>query len=266
MPPERTSLLAWSLRRPAWMLLTAARRRLAAENPRRFAQAWAGVMALSLAAGLVSVGLWQGAWALCGEPGNLPLMPAAAVTAAALLGPYRRAAAALVALLAGRERSGRPVVAAVVVAAWVLLLLGLKGWQPDWPTHLPAALQWLRPRPLFRALLLAPVWGGWAMLIVPQFCRPDDRTEPAVAAFARGCGPFVAAVCMGAAAAATVLYFNYLPWRHLSISVVAVAAAIGGGALLVRAAGGLCRRALLAANVLTQMAFYAAYLANRSAA
>ena len=61
----------------------------------------------------------------------------------------------------------------------------------------------------------------------------------------------------------SVIYFNYLPWTQLSIPAVAVAAAVLSGWGLSRRAGGLRRRTLLAVNILTQLAFLGAYVANR---
>jgi len=97
------------------------------------------------------------------------------------------------------------------------------------------------------------------MLIVPQFCRPNESTSPAVAAMTAGCGPVAAAATMGALLLLSILYFSYLPWWHLCVPGAAVLAAIGGGVAFCRIAGGLQRGALLAANALTQVVFLFAY-------
>ena len=257
------SIFTWAVNRPSYLLLVAADERLSAAGAQQFAHAWPGVMVLSLAWGLASAGLWGVGLVVFGNPADLPLMSTALVVGASAIWPYRRAVSAVGEVLGGGDSRIEGLVTCVTVIFWALALLGLEGWDHDWPTSLAPHWRWLRAQPMYRALLLAPLWGGWAMLIVPQFCRANGRTEPAVAAFAAGCGPLAAAACMGAIAAGTVLYFNYLPWRQLSISAAAVLAAIAGGVVLCRTAGGLNRRSLLAANLLTQLAFLAAYLANR---
>lgn len=234
------------------------------EVPAASRGSWPWVMGLSLAWSLIQLGLWHAAWAVFGYYNDVPLMSVALVLSVAVLGPYRRAVPAIGRLAASDgDRAGQaPVIAALSVILLALMLLGLKGFQPDWPHHLPPQWQWLRPRPMFRALLLGPLWGGWAMLIVPQFRRPGPRSEPAVAAFVAGCGPLVATGVLVALAAATTVYFNYLSWWQLTIPATTILAATAGGTWLMRRSG-LCRDGLLAANWLTQIAFYAAYLANR---
>lgn len=255
-------VLRWLRRRPGYMLLTADDAALAEELPGRFGRAWLSVMVVSLLWGCCSVVLWSWTWGLFGDFSGIPLMPVAVVLVVGLVWLYARSLLALAESLAGRDEP-RSAAVAVLVAAWALMLLGIKGWNPDFPHYLPPLLQWTRPRTMFRALLLAPIWGGWAMLLAGQFCRPSARTEPAVAAFARGCGVTTAVAVLAVLLATTVTYFNNLPWTQLGISATAVVAAAAGGVLLCRRWGGLCRSSLLAVNLLTQIAFLLAYLAHR---
>lgn len=230
--------------------------------PASYRHAWAGVMATSLLLGLAACGIWSAAWATFGDLGGQFLLPAAVLLTAALAGPYRQAALAAARLLGGRSPEGRALAAALLATVAALALVGIKGWNPNEARFLPEQLRWLRPYPMFRALLLAPLWGGWAMLVVPQFLRPDERTDPATTALAGGCGPVLAAACMGAVAVLSVVYFNYMSWWQLTIPATAVLAAIAAGLLLGRRFGGLGRDVLLAANLLTQLAFLIAYLGN----
>jgi hypothetical protein len=101
------------------------------------------------------------------------------------------------------------------------------------------------------------------MLLAGQFCRPSARTEPAVAALARGCGAMTTTAVLAVLVAVTVTYFNHLPLTQLGISATAIVTAAAGGVLLCRRWGGLCRSALLASNMLTQIAFLLAYLVHR---
>jgi len=258
------SVVGWLARRPSYMLLTACDERLSGELPARFTYAWAELLVLSTCWGLASVGIWSVVWGLFGGPFGL-VLPAATVAGAFVLWPFRRASAALVETLLPAESAARAFGAAVLVVLLTLALMSLQPYDYRRDAHLPDWIAWFRPWiKLYRVLLLMPLWGAWAMLITPQFTRPKADTEPAVAAFARGCGPLAAAAVMAALLAATITYFNFLPWEQVGISGAAVIAATAGGVLCCQATGGLNRRALLAANVLTQLAFLLAYLASRN--
>ncbi len=250
--------------RPGYMLLVAGAGRVASKPPRRFRWGWLDLMFISAAWGAASALLWEGCAQVFDEySAGLPFVPAAAVLSVMVLWLYRQSVLSLAEILGGAEPAGRAVAAALLVVVLAMILLGLRSWQPDWSHHLPTWLQWIRPRTMYRALFLAPLWGGWSMLITPQFRRGGGNTEPQVAEFARGCGPFLAAVCMAAPLAGSIVYFNHMPWTQLGISAVALLTAIVGGQIVCAVGGGLNRRNLLANNLLTQIAFLLAYLANR---
>jgi len=64
------------------------------------------------------------------------------------------------------------------------------------------------------------------MIIGPKFCRLSPAAEPAVAAFATGCGPFRAVLCMVLPLAGTLFYFQYLHWSwQVAIPTVTIVAA-----------------------------------------
>ena len=250
----------WCVRQPAYMLLRASDELLASEPPGRFNRAWVGLMTGSLGWGILSMGVWATAWRVFGDYFGLPLMPAVAVVAVTTLWLYRLSFLALGEIIGDGPTGGRALGCSIIVAVFLFAMLGLKGWNPDWSTP---TWQWIRPRALYRPLILAPVWGAWSMIIVPQFRRPGKNTEPAVSAFSAGCGPLTAAACLVAPLAGSIVYFNYLQWTQLGISVATVIAAIGGGLIFCRLVGGLNRKALLATNLLTQLVFFLAFLANR---
>ena len=249
----------WLVRQPGYVILTAGDEQLAGEPPQRFARAWLGLMVLSVGWGVASAGLHAAAWSIFGELPGIQLMSVAAVLAGTVLWLYRRAVLALAWTVSGRGPGEAAIGVSVIVVVLTLALLGLKSWKPDWPTNLPWILHWI-PRTMFRVLILAPVWGGWAMLIVPQFCRATERTEPAVAAFIRGCGPLTAAVCMAIPLAASLFAFRAFGWWRLSVPAATILATVLGGWLLCRRNGGPTRDALLAANLLTQIVFVLSYL------
>ena len=257
--------VGWLLRRPGYMLLAAGDERLAAEPPERFANALWGVMAVSLLWGAAMVAVWGAAWKIFPDY-DLLIMPAMAATAALCLGPLRRAIAALAETVGGRDATARAVAAAAIVVVVALCFIRLK---PDWQrleySVLPWWIGWLQPAAkLFRVLLVMPLWGAWSMLIAVKFCKPTARTEPQVAAFARGCGAAAAAGCMAALLGISIAYFHHLGMgSQVSIPAATGLAAIAAGVGLCRLAGGPDRKSLLAANVTTQIVFLLAYLAGR---
>jgi len=254
----------WIAARPSNSLLTTSQERFAARPPERFAGAWAGMMILSLLWGVLLSVLWGLSWRLFKEPANILFTPAAITVAVFVLWPYRLGTTALVEIVAGPSVTFRAMVSALFVAVLTLCFLGLSGTHYHSEKSLPAFLAWARPAAeLYRVLILMPFWGGWAMLITGQFCRPNQYTEPAVSAFVRGCGPLAATACMLPPALLTWAYFHFLQGWEISISAVTIVAAIAGGIVLSRRTGGLKRCTLLAGNVLTQLAFVLAYLANR---
>ena len=254
-----TSLAGWLLRRPSYMFLTADERSLADQPPGRFARAWWGLMVLSLGWGIGSAWLHGLSWGLFGDYTGLQLMPVAVVVPVMVLWLYRRAAAALAGAVCGSQAAERGTGVAVITVVLALALLGLPSAKPDWPANLPWFLHWI-PRTMYRVLILAPLWGAWAMLIAPKFRRPTERTEPAAAELIRGCGPLTAAICMAVLLAATLFAFRMFGWWNLAVPAAAILSATAGGFVLCRR-DGPTRQTLLAANLLTQIVVFLAYLA-----
>lgn len=251
----------WLVRRPGYMFLTADAERLSAQQPGRFARAWVELLVVSLGWGLATIGIWAAAWKLFGEPMGR-LMPSAMVAATFVLWPYRRAVAGALEALFPSDTTARALAGAAFVVVLTLGLLSLKrDFRHD--PFLPSVIAWIRPwDKIYRPMILMPLWGCWAMLITPQFCRPRPQTDAVVAAFAAGCGPLWVAVVMGVLLGLTITYFNFLSWLQLAIPVATVIAAILGGIVFCRLTGGLTRQGLLAVNVLTQLVFLLACLAT----
>jgi hypothetical protein len=262
MAPKLRDILTWLVRRPAYLMMTAQGSRLQGEDPRRFERAWIGVMALSLGWGLLACGIWV----LCqlwigARPGSMLLAPALVTGAVFCLWIYRRSMIATAQLLAPADDSARAMALAVLAAVVIGVLLCLPDRGAYREFTLPAMVEWVRPYDReYRQLLLAPLWGGWAMLIVPKFCRLCPTAERATAAFANGCGPLSASATMLLPLGGTLFYFQYFYWWwQIIIPAATVFAAVGMGWLLGRRQG-LQRPHLLAVNLLTQLAFLLTYL------
>ncbi|MCY2929737.1 MAG: hypothetical protein NTV86_09645 [Planctomycetota bacterium] len=240
-----------------------------AETSRVFAPAWIGLAAIALAWGLLSIGVYVVARLATPERFVCPLWtPAVALAALSVAGPFRVAALDVAALLHLRGRVARAAFGLLLAGGWAWALAYLGGKRhfglASEEQALPGALAWIRPEmEAFRVLLLAPLWGAWAMMIAVQFRRPGRELGGAVREFAAGCGPMLSVVAMGVVSCWNILYFSFLPWGP---QLAILGGAIGGGVvagLIARAlAGGLTRGSLLAANLGAQGAFLGAYLAN----
>lgn len=256
----------WFSSLAGYMLLTAPAERLGEKSPRRFRNVWAQLMLLGLLAGVLLSWLWGTAWTVFGDYFGLPLMQVAVVASVMALWLFRRGLLALARCLGGRDERVQNLVATVLIVVLALALLGLrKSYDRD--VWLPAVWRWVCPMVAQRVLALTPLWGAWGMLIACQFCKPADDVPPAVAAFAKGCTAPAVALSLVLPLAGTVSYLYLLTYYRnawqLTVPAVTILGAIAGGVVLSRRTGGLTRRALLANNLLTQLVFIVAYLANR---
>lgn len=255
---------------PALVFLVGSRRQLGRFGPGRLAGAGWRLMLLGAALGLGFVGLWELTYRLSRPHlthGVVTAQTCAAVACAVawVALTYRRGFLSLIKIIAGPRRRIQWPGLVGVVAAWAALLsYAVRYWNPDWPTHLPAAAAWLWPRALYRVILLAPVWGSWSMVVLGKFHASTAKTDPYPQALADGTSPVAAAALLALPLAGSFIYLMFLaqPLRFVP-PAAAILAALGGGALAIRIRGRLCREALLAANVLTQSAFLLAYLTVR---
>lgn len=240
----------------------------------RFTSAWVGLMILSLLVGIASCQVFGGTWKLDNEYSRPLFIPPAMTVLFLVLWPLRRAVWATAHVVGGRDSTNVATAAAMTVLMIAVALIAMPVQPVYDELQLPARLAslrpwltWLRPEyDIYRVLLLAPLWGAWAMLVVGQFYKPDDRTEPQVASMLRGCGAFTTAALMGLLTAVTLFYCpnrQWTQWAQLTTPAATIVAAVAGGAIICRTQNGLRRNGLLCANVLVQLVFMLAYLANR---
>jgi hypothetical protein len=266
---------------PGYAFLTADDERLERLAPRELARVWLSAMVLALLWGIASMHLWQLAQDVFYKVRfrtrleNEPWLGVAAVVTVGGLWLHRGGLGALAKALGGRAPEGRSAASAVVVVLWVLTLLSLErrgDEYRDYPYFLEACWQWLYPYPWYRALILAPLWGCWAMLMTAQLCRRTPPGHTAAVAAARGCGALKAALLLAAPLAGTLVYFHYLGMCSaggmslpvsLMIAGVTVVASLLAGMLWCRLGGGLKRDHLLGVNLLGQIMFLLAYVAWR---
>jgi len=254
-------LLAFLGLKQAYLILTADEERLKSYKPEGFRRGWIGLLLLSLLWGLASIGIWDLSVKLFGRPGGMDVMSAMVLAAAILLLPMRVGAIFLCELLGGKGVTGRMLFMGVLVMVLTMCLLSLR---PDWhaaESSLPRALGWLRPlSKSHRVLLLAPMWGAWSMLILPNFRRIDPEACPQMSAMSRGCGPLTATIIMAVLLGWSSGYFAYLAWAGICVSAAAVLVGVFGGLLLANRNGQMDRKVLLATNLLTQLAVLVSFL------
>ena len=227
-------------------------------------------MLLSVAFGLILVGSWSTAyhvtWVLWRD-----LLDYWTVFSSAVCGLmvvfvlYRQSAAALIEPVTGKSRPGRWIgLALLAVGVAAILNYSFRQSNPDWSTQLSPQWSWLWPRPICRVLLLTPIWGAWGMVVLGQFHRPGERTDPSAKCFVETVSPIASAACLAIPLAGSLLLLNFMsPWRHFIPPAAAVAAALGAGTLIVRRRGQISRKILLATNLVTQLGFLVAYLIVR---
>ncbi len=251
----------------AWLLLAGRGSRLSAHSGRDFRGLWFWLGLMGVGWGLGLAGLWALATLVFpdhqGHP--LPLMPAAIVTLATALGPFRRVLFAPGQVLGERwSPGGEGVIGALVVTVWVLGLLQIVPAAYREPVWLPPSLAWLRPLEEYRVLILMPMWGTWAMMMPGHFCPPAEEAPRLVKRFSKRQPVAATALWMAAALAGTLWYLSALGrWVAAPAATALLAGSIGGVALC-RWRRGVSRPALLAANLLTQLAFLFGYLAGRA--
>lgn len=181
-----------------------------------------------------------------------------------LLGPYSLAHKFSIKFLSQSDQTKRMIFTVAIMLGSVIFLSALRHEYYRFEYELPGFLEQLRPdSKIFRVLIIMPLWGMWAMMVLLQFSRPSlERCSPSHH-FAKGCGPLRVAITMGALIAISICFFAFMPWTQLIISAAAIATALIAGSVLKHLNGKLDRTVLLATNLLTQLAVLASYIAVR---
>ncbi|MCP4246893.1 MAG: hypothetical protein GY778_07575 [bacterium] len=145
-----------------------------------------------LVIGMLYVGLFRASWRVFGEVGGVRLMPALAVWLAdgmvfglvMFLGAARTVdrwkerdvsvSADAAPSLGQVGLTALFVLLIVKLVLWCALPEGVAGWPADWRRHFNFAY----PRPVLRPLILAPLWGRWALILAAGIGRRAPGAEP----------------------------------------------------------------------------------------
>jgi len=266
----------------ALLFLSASPARVDRADAKEFARLSGPLVFVSALWGLITIWLWQLLLALTWQRLLNLVVPAAVTAGVTGLVFYRQATLSLLATPILGKRLPRwariPSLLILTVGVGFMFNYGVRYWDSDQINNLPASLQWLWPEPLYRVMFLSNLWGAWAILVLVQFHRgsvvspaiqcdanatdhatPPDA-EPATREFAATAHPLWAGLFLVVPLALSLVHLGFLHPRHFVPPLAAVVAALGLGSLLIRLHGGLCRKALLAANFVTQGVFWLAYL------
>lgn len=230
-----------------------------------------------LVIGLIYVGLYRGCWRVFGEVSGVRLMPAAAVWLldVALFGlPMFLAAARTADRWGATDQPGDPagdgrlgtagLVALIVVlilklALWTAIPQGVAGWPMDWRRH----LNFLYPRPVFRPLILAPLWGRWGLMLAGSIGRTAPAQGRSVAGLSGAASPVVVLGWFIVNVVVTAIYCG----RHgrwmigCIIGLVVLGVTFLFAVLAARRFSGHTRFTIYASAALAEIVFLIAYLA-----
>jgi len=252
------------------------------EDPDAWRRASRWFVPIGLVIGLLWVGVFRAVWRLYGEEvTSLRLVPAMAVVLVDVLFTGYYLFGGLVATinaLTGPRHAREPepeheesipllLPAAMVLCVGILLELilisalrtGEWWWPSDWRRHLNFAY----PRLIYRPLLLAPLWGRWAILLAASLGRVAHRSHPAAAGLSRASSP---RIVMGSFVLPLVLTAAYCS-RSGNVIIGTIIALIVLGLTFVasvtiaRRGGGQTRRSMLAAGKIAELIFLSAFVA-----
>jgi hypothetical protein len=260
MPRLIAKIFAYLVHRPSYMLMQACDETLSSQPASRFAQGWSGLLLLSILSGIILIAVWNQSYGLFGEMSGLRIMPSVVAACVMVLWLSKRSVSALADFFGQGSLAGAAAGAILMILVMGLLSVKSNSWHND-VVAMPAFIAWVRPNlDECRVLALMPIWGAWAMLIACQFSRPADTTEPGIQALAAGCGAIRSTLSMALPALGTWLYLGFLGWGYLALAACTALAAVAMGMVFCRLSGKLCRRALLATNLSTQIVFLLTYL------
>ncbi|MEK6644066.1 MAG: adenosylcobinamide-GDP ribazoletransferase [Planctomycetota bacterium] len=245
-----------------------------------FARADMWFVPVGLVVGLVWAGLFKGTWRLYGEIANLRVIPplVIVVVECCFTGPFLALGLARTVNLLTSVRPWRPpeetseplspvgtlALALTVLSSWVLIasIPPFSGWWPP-PDDWRYPFRHVYPAPIYRSLVLAPIWGRWAILLAGTVGRTAKYADTQTVALCRSLTPGRLLVHTLFPMAITSVYLsrdgNYLTGIIVGISVFITAYV--PSVIMARRGGGQTRQSLYAVGQLAQLAFLAMYRA-----
>ncbi len=232
-----------------------------------------------LLAGVLYTGLYRASWRLFGEVAGVRLMPALTIW---LLDVVWFSSLAILAVGKAADqwaanddgklldaKSDQPSLPSIGILALVVLLIlkltlwtalptGIEGWPTDWRRH----FNFLYPRPVLRPLVLAPMWGCWALILAKGVGRPSVKHDTQPSGADDSPSPqLVLGWFMGATALTALFCGRHGRWMiGCIIGLVVLAVTFVFCVAAARRFSGHTRFTVLAASQVSQVTFLAAYL------
>jgi hypothetical protein len=164
----------------------------------------------------------------------------------------------------GPVAPGMPGVMALLLAIIMELVLisavrtGDWWWPSDWRRHLNFAY----PQLIYRPLLLAPLWGRWAVLLAASLGRVASRSHPAAAGLSRAVSPKLVTLTFLMPLVMTAVYCsrsgNLILGTIIALSVLGLT--FVASVVIARRGGGQTRRSMLAAGKMAELIFLGAFI------
>lgn len=228
--------------------------------------------------GLLWVGCFRGAWRIFGETASMRLIPSLSVVlleclftgALLVIGLARTSEKLSISPLhgpGGSEAGNFPPVSVLVLCLTVLCqfvlvlsLLDVDPWWPspdDWRHH----FNFIYPRPIYRPLLLAPIWGRWGILVAGTVGGPAPSADDETRAISRRMTPGRLLKYALLPAMLTAIYCSRSQHHFLGVVIAMLVFSVThtSTVILARRTGGQTRQTLYATGQIAQIAFLALY-------
>jgi len=234
---------------------------------------------IGLAIGLLWVGIFRATWRLYGEEvTSLRLVPAVAVLSVDVVFTGYCLFTGLVTTvnaLTGRRHArepedesapalGLPAIMALflAIALELVLLSALRTGAGWWPTDFRRHFNFAYPRLIYRPLLLAPLWGRWAILLAASVGRVASRCHPSAVGLSAALSPSIVLIGFLPPLALTAAYCSRS--GNIIIGTIIALVVLGltfvSSVIIARRGGGQTRRSMLAAGKIAELIFLAAFV------
>lgn len=237
------------------------------------------IVPIGLVIGLAWAGLFRMTWRVYGETGGLRLIPSLAIVlleslftgVLLILGLVRtihvlggnRPVTERLDPAAPLSPSATLALVLVVLGQWILIA-SIPVVNPWWPTMgWRRHFNFLYPAPVYRPLLLAPIWGRWGLLAAACIGRTSRNADAETVALCANVRPSLLLYSAILPLALSAVYFARD--GNLLLGVIAGLIVFGitylAAVVMARRGGGQTRQSLYAAAQVAQLVFLAVYRA-----
>lgn len=238
------------------------------------------IVPMGLVVGLIWVAIFRTTWRIYGEASSLRLVPCLTIVAleALITGPFLALGLArtihvltgdhplqpMVDRMEPLSAVGTLILCLTLLCQFVLLLSiqDLQAWWPpphDWRSWFNP----LYPRPIYRPLVLAPLWGRWGIVLAATIGRTARGADGHTRSLNEHLSPGSLLLHSLLPVVLTVIYCsrarNFLTGINISLVVFALTYLVS--VAIARRGGGQTRQSLFAAAQIAQLVFLATYRA-----